>query len=184
MPSPFRGRSRGSDRCRRRKMKIVEDSPSAAHRARPAELLHRPLGAAAQLARLMQGRAQYVSDVVLPRMAHVAFVRSPHAHARIKSIDASAAKKVARRHRRGHRRGTVEGHHALGRRADASQGHQVGAAARHRRSTAPAGPARRSAPWSRAPAPRPRTAASWSRSTTRNCRPSPIRKPRSIRRRR
>src|SRR5258708_5545518 len=45
------------------------------------------------LARLMQGRAQYVSDVVLPRMAHVAFVRSPHAHAKIKSIDAGAAKK-------------------------------------------------------------------------------------------
>ena len=29
-------------------MKIVDDSPSAPHRARPAELLHRPLGAAAQ----------------------------------------------------------------------------------------------------------------------------------------
>ena len=37
------------------------------------------------LARLTQGRGQYVSDVVLPRMAHVAFVRSPHAHARIKT---------------------------------------------------------------------------------------------------
>ena len=42
----------------------------------------------------MQGRAQYVSDVMLPRMAHVAFVRSPHAHASIKSIDAAAAKKA------------------------------------------------------------------------------------------
>src|SRR5262244_2241574 len=38
------------------------------------------------LARLTQGRGQYVSDVVLPRMAHVAFVRSPHAHARINNI--------------------------------------------------------------------------------------------------
>src|SRR5271170_745673 len=47
------------------------------------------------LARLTQGRGQYVSDVVLPRMAHVAFVRSPHAHARIKSIDTAAAKKSA-----------------------------------------------------------------------------------------
>jgi carbon-monoxide dehydrogenase large subunit len=45
------------------------------------------------LARLSQGRAQYVSDVVLPRMAHAAFVRSPHAHAHIKTIDAAAAKK-------------------------------------------------------------------------------------------
>ncbi len=46
------------------------------------------------LARLTQGRGQYVSDVVLPRMAHVALVRSPHAHARIKSIDAAQAKKA------------------------------------------------------------------------------------------
>src|SRR5262249_8182120 len=45
------------------------------------------------LARLTQGRGQYVSDVALPRMAHVAFVRSPYAHARIRSIDTEAAKK-------------------------------------------------------------------------------------------
>jgi carbon-monoxide dehydrogenase large subunit len=46
------------------------------------------------LARLTQGRGQYVSDVVLPRMAHVAFVRSPHAHARIKQINTDAAKRA------------------------------------------------------------------------------------------
>ena len=46
------------------------------------------------LARLTQGRAQFVSDVVLPRMAHVAFARSPHAHARIKRIDTAAAAKA------------------------------------------------------------------------------------------
>jgi carbon-monoxide dehydrogenase large subunit len=46
------------------------------------------------LARLTQGRGQYVSDVVLPRMAHVAFVRSPHAHARIEHIDVEAAKRA------------------------------------------------------------------------------------------
>ena len=46
------------------------------------------------LERLTQGRGQYVSDVVLPRMVHVAYVRSPHAHARIKSIDGAAAKKA------------------------------------------------------------------------------------------
>jgi carbon-monoxide dehydrogenase large subunit len=44
------------------------------------------------LGRLVEGRGQYVSDVVLPRMVHVAFVRSPHAHARIRGIDATAAK--------------------------------------------------------------------------------------------
>src|SRR3989449_10501315 len=41
--------------------------------------------------RLITGRSTYVTDVVLPGMHHVAFVRSPHAHARIRRIDASAA---------------------------------------------------------------------------------------------
>src|SRR5438477_7431528 len=44
------------------------------------------------LDRLLQGRGLYVSDMELPRMAHVVFLRSPHAHARITGIDASAAK--------------------------------------------------------------------------------------------
>src|SRR6058998_3761352 len=43
--------------------------------------------------RLITGRASYVTDVVLSGMHHVAFVRSPHAHARITKIDASAAAK-------------------------------------------------------------------------------------------
>jgi CO/xanthine dehydrogenase Mo-binding subunit len=42
-------------------------------------------------ARLLAGRAQFVDDVRLQGMLHAAFVRSPHAHARIGSIDASAA---------------------------------------------------------------------------------------------
>src|SRR2546430_17004612 len=41
--------------------------------------------------RLITGRLTYVTDVVLPGMHHVAFVRSPHAHARIRRIDAAAA---------------------------------------------------------------------------------------------
>jgi carbon-monoxide dehydrogenase large subunit len=44
------------------------------------------------LNRLMQGRGQYVTDIVLPRMVHAAFVRSPYAHARILNIDAAEAK--------------------------------------------------------------------------------------------
>jgi len=44
------------------------------------------------LGRLVQGRAQFVTDITLPRMAHAAFVRSPHAHARIKTIDTAIAK--------------------------------------------------------------------------------------------
>ena len=41
--------------------------------------------------RLLTGRALFTDDVHLPDMAHVAFLRSPHAHARIESIDVSAA---------------------------------------------------------------------------------------------
>jgi carbon-monoxide dehydrogenase large subunit len=40
--------------------------------------------------RLLHGRGQFVDDIVLPRMAHVAFWRSPFAHARIKAIDSEA----------------------------------------------------------------------------------------------
>jgi aerobic carbon-monoxide dehydrogenase large subunit len=43
--------------------------------------------------RLVEGRGQYVDDVKLPRLAHVAFLRSPYAHARIVNIDVSAAAK-------------------------------------------------------------------------------------------
>ena len=41
--------------------------------------------------RLLTGRGKYIDDVVLPNMAHAAVLRSPHAHARIKSIDTSRA---------------------------------------------------------------------------------------------
>ena len=41
--------------------------------------------------KLVEGRGQYVDDLLLPRMLHVAFVRSPHAHARIGPIDVRAA---------------------------------------------------------------------------------------------
>lgn len=44
--------------------------------------------------RLVQGRGTYVDDIDLPRMVHVAFTRSPHAHAEIVSIDKSAAEAV------------------------------------------------------------------------------------------
>ncbi|HVX79631.1 MAG TPA: xanthine dehydrogenase family protein molybdopterin-binding subunit, partial [Bradyrhizobium sp.] len=44
--------------------------------------------------RLVQGRGQYVSDMVLPRMAHVVYLRSPHAHAKILGIDTAAARQA------------------------------------------------------------------------------------------
>jgi len=45
-----------------------------------------------QTTRLLAGRGVFTDDVVLPRMLHVAFVRSPHAHARIASIDVAGAR--------------------------------------------------------------------------------------------
>ncbi len=42
-------------------------------------------------ARLLTGRARFVDDVQLPGMLHVAFVRSDYAHARLVSVDVSAA---------------------------------------------------------------------------------------------
>jgi carbon-monoxide dehydrogenase large subunit len=75
-------------------MKIAEDSPPTLTALdRPNSYIGRSVPRP-NLQRLSQGRAQFVSDVVLPRMAHVAFVRSPHAHARIKRIDTAAAKKA------------------------------------------------------------------------------------------
>jgi aerobic carbon-monoxide dehydrogenase large subunit len=41
--------------------------------------------------RLVQGRGNYVDDIVLPGMLHMAIKRSPWAHAKINSIDTSAA---------------------------------------------------------------------------------------------
>ncbi|MBX6328646.1 MAG: xanthine dehydrogenase family protein molybdopterin-binding subunit [Pseudolabrys sp.] len=41
--------------------------------------------------RLLRGGGRYVDDIKLPGMAHGVVLRSPHAHARIKSIDTAAA---------------------------------------------------------------------------------------------
>src|SRR5262252_2164770 len=41
--------------------------------------------------RLLTGRGQFIADLELPRMLHAAFVRSPVAHAHIRSVDLSAA---------------------------------------------------------------------------------------------
>jgi aerobic carbon-monoxide dehydrogenase large subunit len=43
--------------------------------------------------RLVTGTSTYVTDVRLAGMQYVAFVRSPHAHARIRGIDAAAARR-------------------------------------------------------------------------------------------
>ncbi len=44
--------------------------------------------------KFLTGRGGYVDDIVLPGMVHAAVLRSPHAHARIVSIDTSAAERL------------------------------------------------------------------------------------------
>ncbi|HYC17635.1 MAG TPA: xanthine dehydrogenase family protein molybdopterin-binding subunit [Pseudolabrys sp.] len=74
-------------------MKITDDSPPVLTALdRPNSYIGRSVPRP-NLHRLTQGRGQYVSDVTLPRMVHVAYVRSPHAHARIIKINTEAARK-------------------------------------------------------------------------------------------
>jgi carbon-monoxide dehydrogenase large subunit len=75
-------------------MKTTQDlPPSLSALDRPNSYIGRSVPRP-NLTRLARGRAQFVSDVTLPRMAHVAFVRSPHAHARIRAIESGGAKKL------------------------------------------------------------------------------------------
>ena len=46
-------------------------------------------------ARFLTGTGHYVDDINRPGQTHAAFVRSPHAHAKIKSVDTSKAAKAA-----------------------------------------------------------------------------------------
>jgi aerobic carbon-monoxide dehydrogenase large subunit len=45
-----------------------------------------------ELKRLLSGRGRYIDDIKLPRMLHAYFVRSPHPHANLLSLDIAAAK--------------------------------------------------------------------------------------------
>src|SRR5919108_3956023 len=42
--------------------------------------------------KLITGRGAFVDDIKLPDMLHAAVLRSPYAHARVRSVDASAAR--------------------------------------------------------------------------------------------
>ncbi len=44
--------------------------------------------------RFITGKGRYTDDMVVPGMKHAAFLRSPHAHAKITGIDVEAAKKM------------------------------------------------------------------------------------------
>src|SRR5260370_34781753 len=45
-------------------------------------------------ARLVTGKTTWTDNLVLPGMLHMAFVRSPYAHAKITSVDVSAARQL------------------------------------------------------------------------------------------
>ena len=129
--------------------------------------------------KLVEGRGQYTDDIALPRMAHVAFVRSPHAYARIRSIDTSAALKMP---------GVIRVFTGkdLAPHCDpwvAVLAHFKGAKSAPQRPcrwSARPGPARRSPPSSPIAGLRPKTRPARSSSTGSRCRPSSTWRPRSI----
>ncbi len=45
--------------------------------------------------RLLTGKGRYIDDLALPNMAHAAVLGSPHAHARVRSIDTSRAEALS-----------------------------------------------------------------------------------------
>ena len=127
--SRFQG---GTSGCDGQRMKIVEDNPSALTALdRPNSYIGRSVPRP-NLTRLTEGRGQYVSDVDaaahgacgLRALAARACAHREHRH--------GGGEAGAGRDRGRDRAGAREGHHAVGRRADASQGHQVGAAIRDR----------------------------------------------------
>ena len=74
----------------------ARDKPG--HEERKAEVLSQPI-IGSRITRLedeplLRGRGRFVDDIALPGVWHAAFVRSPHPHATIKSIDKRAALKV------------------------------------------------------------------------------------------
>jgi carbon-monoxide dehydrogenase large subunit len=68
--------------------KSLEDLPTSSPRfvGKRAKRVEDPL--------LLTGRAEFIDDVALPRMLHCAILRSPFAHARIRSVDTSQAEKL------------------------------------------------------------------------------------------
>ena len=57
---------------------------------KPFEILGKPM-LRKEDARFLTGQGRYLDDIAIPRALHTCFVRSPHAHARIRSIDVAAA---------------------------------------------------------------------------------------------
>ena len=91
--------------------------------------LHRPLGRAApDGAARARAAAPTPTTSRMPGLLHAAFVRSPHAHARIAAIDTAEAAALPGRDRRRHRPRAGRALRALGGRAEELRRHEVGAA--------------------------------------------------------
>ncbi len=83
-------------------MSIAEQDPNAAKVARETAGTDKPrrwLGKSLNRVedpRFLRGQGRYLDDIKLPGMLHAAVLGSPHAHARIVSIDTSKAEALAR----------------------------------------------------------------------------------------
>src|SRR5712692_10385120 len=77
--NPYCGSARGNDGLAR--LMTISERPALIGQRIPRPAVRR----------LVRGRGRYVGDINLPRMLHLAFVRSPHAHARIAAIDSKVA---------------------------------------------------------------------------------------------
>ena len=62
---------------------------------------------------LLRGQGTYVSDLRFPGMLHAAVLRSPHAHARIRAVDAERRSRDAGRRAGPYRRGCPGSHRTL-----------------------------------------------------------------------
>ncbi|HXV56758.1 MAG TPA: hypothetical protein VD704_02730, partial [Gaiellaceae bacterium] len=69
---------------------VVEEDPLDPWPAGPLDVVGRPAGRIDGHERA-RGEAPYTADVQLPGMLHAAVLRSPHAHARVVSLDLSPA---------------------------------------------------------------------------------------------
>ena len=65
-------------------MTAVEEIPAEVGKARTRK----------EDARLITGQTNWTDNITLPGLVHVAFVRSPYAHARITSVDLTAAREA------------------------------------------------------------------------------------------
>ncbi len=76
-------------------MTILDDAPATGEAAAPISAGGNPIGFGNMLrkedVRFLRGRGNYLDDITMPGMLHGAILASPYAHARIVSIDTSAA---------------------------------------------------------------------------------------------